>query len=367
AYGDQCENCGTSLSPTELIDPISAITGDIPETRKTKHWYMPLGDYQDRIANWIDEQDDWKPNVTGQIKSWINDGLKDRAVTRDLNWGVPVPLEGAADKVLYVWFDAVLGYLSFTKEWAEQQDKPEQWEPYWKDKETDLIHFIGKDNIVFHCIMFPSMIMAHGDFILPENVPANEFMNLEGKKLSTSRGWAVWLEDYLEDFEADLLRYVLGTTLPETKDSDFSWEGFQNRVNSELANILGNFVFGTTSFTHKYFNGQVPELSNPTEHDREALKQITEQKEKASAAYEQFKIHKAIAETMELARVGNKYFTDTEPWITRKENPEACGNTLHICLQITAALSVLFEPILPSKMEELSNQLNLSDTVEWDD
>src|SRR5699024_4952179 len=258
AYGDQCENCGTSLSPTELIDPISAITGDIPETRKTKHWYMPLGDYQDRIANWIDEQDDWKPNVTGQIKSWINDGLKDRAVTRDLNWGVPVPLEGAADKVLYVWFDAVLGYLSFTKEWAEQQDKPEQWEPYWKDKETDLIHFIGKDNIVFHCIMFPSMIMAHGDFILPENVPANEFMNLEGKKLSTARGWAVWLEDYLEDFEADLLRYVLGTTLPETKDSDFSWEGFQNRVNSELANILGNFVFRTTSFTHKYFNGQVP-------------------------------------------------------------------------------------------------------------
>src|SRR5699024_7625690 len=258
-------------------------------------------------------------------------------------------------------------YISFTKEWAKQQNTPDQWKTYWQDEETDLIHFIGKDNIVFHCIMFPSTIMAHKNYILPKNVPGNEFLNLEGKKLSTSRGWAVWLEEYLEDCEDDLLRYVLGTTLPETKDSDFSWEGFQNKVNSELADILGNFVFQTTSFTHKYFNGKAPGLNNATKLDRNTLDQITIQKEIIAEAYEKFKIREAISETMKLARIGNKYFTDTEPWKTRKEDPEACANSLHVCLQITAALSILFEPILPQKMATLRSELNLPGDLCWND
>ncbi|GAA5520759.1 methionine--tRNA ligase [Aliifodinibius salicampi] len=365
AYGDQCESCGTSLSPTDLINPKSAITGDTPETRETKHWYLPLGDFQEKLEQWLDTRENWKPNVMGQVKSWLDDGLADRAVTRDLSWGVPVPVEDSEGKVLYVWFDAPIGYISATKEWAEQQGDPERWKTYWQDEETDLIHFIGKDNIVFHCIMFPATLMAHGDYVLPKNVPANEFLNLEGKKLSTSRGWAVWLEDYLEDFDADLLRYVLGTTLPETKDSDFSWEGFQNKVNSELADILGNFVFRTTSFTKKYFEGEVPKLIDPTEKDLETLKKIQDQKEKISAAYEQFKLREAIAETMNLARIGNKYFTEMEPWKTRKEDRIICGNTLHVCLQITAALSVLFDPILPNKMKQLRSELNVSDDTGW--
>ncbi|SMO40723.1 methionine--tRNA ligase [Fodinibius sediminis] len=365
AYGDQCENCGTSLSPTELINPKSAITGDTPETRKTKHWYLPLGDFQERLEKWIDSRENWKPNVAGQVKSWLNDGLADRAVTRDLTWGVPVPLEEAEGKVLYVWFDAPIGYISATKEWAQEQGDPERWKTYWQDEETDLIHFIGKDNIVFHCIMFPAVLMAYGNYVLPKNVPANEFLNLEGRKLSTSRGWAVWLEDYLDDFEADLLRYVLGTTLPETKDSDFSWEDFQNKVNSELADILGNFVFRTTSFTHKYFDGTVPELKDPSEQDREALAQIAIQKEAIAEAYEEFKMREAIAETMKLARIGNKYFTDMEPWKTRKEDMDTCGNTLHVCLQITAAISILFEPVLPHKMATLRKELHLDDNLSW--
>lgn len=367
AYGDQCENCGTSLSPTELIDPKSAITGDTPETRKTKHWYLPLGDFQKKLEQWIESREKWKPNVTGQVKSWLDDGLADRAVTRDLTWGVPVPLEDAKGKVLYVWFDAPIGYISATKEWAEQQGDPGRWKTYWQDEETDLIHFIGKDNIVFHCIMFPAMLMAHGDYVLPKNVPANEFLNLESKKLSTSRGWAVWLNEYLEDFEADLLRYVLGTILPETKDSDFSWSDFQNKVNSELADILGNFVYRTTSFTENYFDGKVPELENPTGKDRETLGQIEAQKTKISEAYEAFRLREAIAETMNLARIGNKYFTEMEPWRTRKEDRQICGNTLHVCLQITAALSILFDPILPNKMAELRDELNITSKPGWDE
>jgi methionyl-tRNA synthetase len=367
AYGDQCENCGSSLSPTELIDPKSAITGDIPETRKTKHWYLPLGDFQQRLEDWLDTRENWKPNVAGQVKSWLNDGLADRAVTRDLTWGVPVPLDEADGKVLYVWFDAPIGYISATKEWARNQGNPDLWKTYWQDEDTDLIHFIGKDNIVFHCIMFPATLMAHGDYVLPKNVPANEFLNLESKKLSTSRGWAVWLEDYLEDFEPDLLRYVLGTILPETKDSDFSWENFQNKVNSELADILGNFVFRTTSFTHKYFDGKVPALTNPKEKDQETLAQIEEQKEKIADAYEQFKLRKAIMETMNLARIGNKYFTEMEPWQTRKDDMETCGNTLHVCLQITAALSHLFDPILPENMAQLRKELSFTDSIRWKD
>ncbi|MGM0545090.1 MAG: methionine--tRNA ligase [Bacteroidota bacterium] len=365
AYGDQCESCGTSLSPAELENPKSAITGDTPETRETTHWYLPLGDFQERLEKWLDTRENWKPNVMGQVKSWLNDGLADRAVTRDLTWGVPVPLDDAKGKVLYVWFDAPIGYISATKEWAEQQGDPDKWKTYWQDEDTDLIHFIGKDNIVFHCIMFPATLMAHGDYVLPKNVPANEFLNLEGKKLSTSRGWAVWLDEYLEDFDADLLRYVLGTSLPETKDSDFSWEDFQNKVNSELADILGNFVYRTTSFTENYFDGEVPELTNATEKDQKTLKQIEVQKEKISAAYEAFKLREAIAETMNLARIGNKYFTEMEPWQSRKDDLETCGNTLHVCLQITAALSVLFDPILPNKMAELRSELNIDDDISW--
>ncbi len=367
AYGDQCESCGKSLSPTDLIDPKSAITGDSPETKKTKHWYLPLGDFQERLEKWLDTRENWKPNVAGQVKSWLNDGLADRAVTRDLTWGVPVPLDEAEGKVLYVWFDAPIGYISATKEWAEQQGDPERWKTYWQDEETDLIHFIGKDNIVFHCIMFPATLMAHGDYVLPKNVPANEFLNLEGKKLSTSRGWAVWLDEYLEEFDVDLMRYVLGTILPETKDSDFSWEDFQNKVNSELADILGNFVYRTTSFTENYFDGVVPELTNPTEKDNNVLAQIEEQKQKISEAYESFKLREAITETMNLARIGNKYFTEMEPWHTRKDDRQTCGNTLHVCLQVTAALSILFDPILPNKMGELRNELNINEKPDWDD
>ncbi|MDX1636961.1 MAG: methionine--tRNA ligase [Balneolaceae bacterium] len=367
AYGDQCERCGTSLSPTELIDPRSALTGNIPVTRKTRHLYLPMGKYQEEFEEWLDSRKNWKPNVMGQVRSWLNDGLSDRAMTRDLTWGVPVPVEGFEDKVLYVWFDAPIGYISATKEWAEQQGDHDLWKAYWQDDDTELVHFIGKDNIVFHCIIFPMLLMKHGDFVLPENVPANEFLNLEGKKLSTSRGWAVWLNEYLDDFDSDLLRYVLGTILPETKDSDFSWSDFQTKVNSELADVLGNFIFRTTSFTSKYFDGKVPPLENPSAEDKKALKQITEQKEKIARNYENYRIREAISETMNLARIGNKYFTEMEPWRTRKEAPQICANTLHACLQISAALSVLFHPVLPNKMSQLRDELGLGPDLTWDE
>ncbi len=366
AYGDQCEKCGTSLSPTDLIDPVSAITGNKPIIRETEHWFLPLGDFQPWLEEWIESRRNWKTNVVGQCKSWLDAGLGDRAVTRDLSWGVPVPLPDNDGKVLYVWFDAPIGYISATKEWAAEIGNPEEWKTWWQDEETSLIHFIGKDNIVFHCIMFPATLKQHGDYVLPENVPANEFLNLEGRKLSTSKGWAVWLHEYLDDFEPDLLRYVLGTTLPEAKDSDFSWKDFQSRVNSELADILGNFVFRTTSFTHRFFDGVVPTLSNATETDLKALKEITVQKSKIEEAYNSFKFREAISETMHLARIGNRYFTETEPWKTRKENPEACGNTLYVCLQICAALSVIFQPVLPGKMSTLRKQLGIPDQTDWD-
>ncbi len=366
AYGDQCEKCGTSLSPTDLIDPVSAITGNKPIIKETEHWFIPLGDFQPWLEEWIDSRQNWKANVLGQCKSWLDAGLGDRAVTRDLTWGVPVPLPDNDGKVLYVWFDAPIGYISATKEWAELRGNADEWKRWWQDEDTSLIHFIGKDNIVFHCIMFPATLKQHGDYILPENVPANEFLNLESRKLSTSKGWAVWLHEYLDDFEPDLLRYVLGTTLPEAKDSDFSWKDFQSRVNSELADILGNFVFRTTSFTHRFFDGVVPTLSNPTETDLAALKEITVQKKKIEEAYNTFKFREAISETMHLARIGNRYFTETEPWKTRKENPEACGNTLYVCLQISAALSVMFQPVLPGKMSILRNQLGVPDLTDWE-
>ena len=365
AYGDQCEKCGTSLSPTDLIDPVSAISGNKPVIKETEHWFIPLGDFQDRLQDWIDSKRDWKTNVMGQCKSWLDTGLGDRAVTRDLTWGVPVPLPDGEGKVLYVWFDAPIGYISATKEWAESKGDPDLWRTYWQDEETSLIHFIGKDNIVFHCIMFPATLMQHGGYILPENVPANEFLNLEGRKLSTSKGWAVWLHEYLEEFEPDLLRYALGTILPEAKDSDFSWKDFQGKVNSELADILGNFIFRTISFTDRFFNGDLPELKNPSELDLSTLKEISNQKKKIESAYSSFKFREAISETMHLARIGNRYFTETEPWKTRKENPELCGNTLHVCLQISAALSILFEPVLPAKMHALRKQLGLAGKISW--
>lgn len=367
AYGDQCEKCGTSLSPAELIDPVSALSGNKPEMRETEHWYMPLGDLQPKIEEWIDSRTDWKNNVLGQVKSWLNDGLSDRAATRDLTWGVPVPLDEADGKVLYVWFDAPIGYISATKEWAVEQGDPEKWRSYWQDQDTELYHFIGKDNIVFHCIMFPIVLMEHGEYVLPKNVPANEFLNLEGRKLSTSKGWAVWLHEYLEEFEPDLLRYALGATLPESKDSDFSWSDFQSRVNNELAAVLGNFVNRTLTFTTKFSDGKVPELVSPSETDLEALNAIIIQKEKVTKAFEHFRFKEAIQETMNLARIGNKYFTETEPWKTRNTDPKACNNTLYVSNQLCAALSVLAEPVLPDSMRKLRKQLDLSDNLKWDD
>ncbi|MAL16344.1 MAG: methionine--tRNA ligase [Balneola sp.] len=369
AYGDQCENCGTSLSPTELKNPVSALSGEKPELKKTEHWYMPLGDVQPKLEKWIETRENWKPNVMGQVKSWLNDGLADRAATRDLSWGVPVPLEEAEGKVLYVWFDAPIGYVSATKEWAQEQGKPELWKDFWQDENTELYHFIGKDNIVFHCIMFPVVLMEHGDYVLPKNVPANEFLNLEGRKLSTSRGWAGWLHEYLEvdEFEPDLLRYALGATLPESKDSDFSWKDFQTRINTELADVLGNFTNRSLSFTANYAEGKVPELIKPSDLDKETLQAIEDQKEKVTQAYENFRFKEAINETMNLARIGNRYFTETEPWKTRKEEPIKCGNTLHVSLQISAALSCLFDPILPAKMKQLRSQFSLNDDFSWDD
>jgi len=366
AHGDQCEKCGISLSPSELLDPISVITGNNPVEKETEHWYLPLGNYQKFLEDWILNQPDWKPNVTGQCKSWFDIGLDDRAVTRDLKWGVPVPLEEAQDKVLYVWFDAPIGYISATKEWAKQAGTPEKWKKYWQDEDTKLIHFIGKDNIVFHCLMFPTLLHAHGDYILPDNVPANEFLNLEGKKLSTSRGWAVWLDEYLETFDADLLRFVLGSIMPETKDSDFSWNDFQARVNNELADILGNFTYRTLSFTENYFDSKIPELSNPDDEDLKVLEKIVEYRDAISQSYESFRFREAIARTMDLARTGNRYFTKKEPWKTRKSNIVKCGNTLHVCLQAAAALSVLFDPIIPQKMAELRSALKLNPLPTWD-
>ncbi|TVQ02525.1 MAG: methionine--tRNA ligase [Balneolaceae bacterium] len=367
AFGDQCEKCGTSLSPTDLIDPVSSITGNKPLLKETEHWFIPLGDFQPWLEEWLASKTGWKTNVMGQCKSWLDAGLGERAVTRDLNWGVPVPLPEGEGKVLYVWFDAPIGYISATKEWAEKQGNPELWKTYWQDEDTSLVHFIGKDNIVFHCIMFPAMLKQHGEFVVPENVPANEFLNLEGKKLSTSKGWAVWLHEYLDEFEPDLLRFVLGSTLPETKDSDFSWKDFQSRVNSELADILGNFVFRTTSFMHRFFNGVVPMLTNPGALDLETLEQIGIQKVKIETAYNTFKFREAIIETMQLARIGNRYFTETEPWKTRNTNPEACGNTLYVCLQICAAISVMFQPVLPGKMAKLRNQIGVPEATKWQD
>lgn len=366
AYGDQCEKCGTSLSPSELIDPKSALTGRQAEWRETEHWFIPLGDYQPWLESWLDTRAGWKSNVMGQCKSWLNAGLGDRAVTRDLKWGVPVPLDNAEGKVLYVWFDAPIGYISSTKEWAIMKGDPDAWKVWWTDQDTDLIHFIGKDNIVFHCIMFPATLHAHGDFVLPVNVPANEFLNLEGRKLSTSRGWAVWVDEFLDHFDADLLRYVMGSIMPENKDSDFSWKEFQQRVNGELADILGNFVFRSTSFTVRYFDGKVPLVNSFSDTSKQALEAITAQRDKVADAYNRFSFKEAISETMQLARIGNKYFTDREPWKTRKTDIDSCAETLYVSLQLCAALSVMFAPIMPVRMADLRSQLGVGGS-QWGD
>jgi methionyl-tRNA synthetase len=370
AYGDQCENCGTSLSPKDLIDPRSALTDAVPEVRQTTHWYLPLGDLQPRLEAWIAEHPEWKSNVRGQVGSWFADGLADRAMTRDLPWGVPVPVEDergeAKGKVLYVWFDAPIGYISATKEWAERQGDPEAWRRYWQDEGSDLLHFIGKDNIVFHALIFPALLMAHNEaagegprFVLPANVPANEFLNLEGRKLSTSRGWAVWLHEALDAFEPDLLRYALATTLPETKDADFSWADFQTHVNSELADILGNFVNRTLTFAHRFADGAVPPLVEPSGDDRAVLDALAEYPGKIGKAYEGFRMREAVQATIDLARLGNKYFNDTEPWHTRTTDERAMRNTVHVCLQLCASLSVLMDPVLPFSAQRLRRMLNL--------
>jgi len=385
AYGDQCEKCGSTLSPKELINPRSTLSDATPELRETTHFYLPLGDFQDRLDQWIGTHPEWKPNVLGQVRSWLNDGLKDRAITRDVPWGVPVPKDVAEElgidaegKVIYVWFDAPIGYISDTKEWAMSQGDPDAWKPYWQADDTRLVHFIGKDNIVFHCLMFPAMLMAHGDYTLPENVPANEFLNIEGDKLSTSRNWAVWLHEYLEDFEPDLLRYALATMLPETKDADFNWSEFQIRVNSELADVLGNFVNRTLTFAARFADGKVPELVDPSDADKAALEELATFPDRIGKAYDTYRNREAVFETMALARLGNKYFNDTEPWHTRKSDPQACANTIHVSLQICASLSVLMEPALPFSSARLRGMLNLegvrasvpggaAEGIGWDD
>jgi methionyl-tRNA synthetase len=363
AYGDQCEKCGTSLSPDDLINPHSTISGSKPVLRETLHWYLPLDKYEPWLKKWIlEEHTEWKTNVYGQCKSWIDQGLQPRAVSRDLDWGVPVPVEGAKGKVLYVWFDAPIGYISATKELTPE------WQKYWKDPDTRLIHFIGKDNIVFHCIIFPAMLKAEGSFILPDNVPANEFLNLENDKISTSRNWAVWLHEYLEELpgKQDVLRYTLCSNAPETKDNDFTWKDFQARNNNELVAILGNFVNRTLVLTNNYYNGKVPELGITTETDNSVLAEIGAIKEKAEASLETFRFREALKEAMNLARLGNKYLADAEPWKVIKTDPERVKTIMNIALQITVNLTIVLEPFIPFSMDKLRKWLNI-DLLKWDD
>ena len=361
AYGDQCEACGTSLNATDLIDPVSAITGNKPELKETKHWYLPLDQYEGWLKEWIlEEHKEWKPNVYGQCKSWLDNGLQPRAVTRDLDWGVPVPIEGAEGKVLYVWFDAPIGYISATK------DLTPEWEKYWKDPETRMIHFIGKDNIVFHCIIFPAMLKADGSYILPDNVPANEFLNLEGDKISTSRNWAVWLHEYLVEFpgKQDVLRYVLTANAPETKDNDFTWKDFQTRNNSELVAIYGNFINRTLVLTQKDFANRVPERGELTDYDKEVLAEIPQIVERVEKSLETFHFRDALKEAMNLARLGNKYLADTEPWKVIKTDEGRVKTILNICLQISANLSTLMEPFMPFSSQKLREFMNI-DVIDW--
>ena len=363
AYGDQCEKCGTSLSPSDLINPHSTVSGSKPVLRETLHWYLPLDKYEPWLRKWIlEEHTEWKSNVYGQCKSWIDQGLQPRAVSRDLDWGVPVPVEGAKGKVLYVWFDAPIGYISATKELTPD------WEKYWKDSDTRMIHFIGKDNIVFHCIIFPAMLRAEGTYILPDNVPANEFLNLESDKISTSRNWAVWLHEYLEDFpgKQDVLRYSLCASAPETKDNDFTWKEFQARNNNELVAILGNFVNRTLVLTNNYYEGSVPVPGETDQNDLATLKEISRLKESVESNLEAFRFREALKEAMNLARLGNKYLADAEPWKVVKTDPERVKTIMNISLQITANLTIVLEPFLPFSMKKLRGWLNLQD-MNWND
>lgn len=363
AYGDQCEKCGTSLSPTELINPRSTLSGEKPVLKKTKNWFLPLDKMQPQIEAYIDSHKEWKSNVYGQCKSWLNAGLQPRAMTRDLDWGVKVPIPDAEGKVLYVWFDAPIGYISATK------DLTPDWEKYWKDKESKLVHFIGKDNIVFHCIIFPAMLMAEGSYILPENVPANEFLNLEGDKISTSRNWAVWLHEYLLEFKdkQDVLRYTLCANAPETKDNDFTWKDFQAKNNNELVAILGNFVNRTLVLTHKYYEGKVPDAAEYTKSDVLLLDEISKYPAKIAASIEQYRFREALGELMNLARMGNKYLADNEPWNLIKTDAKRVQTIMNLSLQISANLAVLMEPFLPFTAKKLSSMLKLNEGLKWND
>lgn len=367
AYGDQCERCGSSLNATDLIDPKSSITGSKPTLKATKHWFLPLNRYQEFLEKWILEghKNDWKPNVYGQVKSWLDDELKPRAVTRDLDWGIPVPVEGAEGKVLYVWFDAPIGYISSTKEWAEREGK--DWRPFWQDKDTELVHFIGKDNIVFHCIIFPAMLKAEGSYILPTNVPANEFLNLEGNKLSTSKNWAVWLHEYLQDFpnQQDVLRYALTANAPETKDNDFTWKDFQARNNNELVAIFGNFINRVVVLTQKYYEGEVPAAGALNATDSETLQQLSELTQKIEQSLERYRFREAQQELMNIARLGNKYLADEEPWKLIKTDAERVKTVMYVALQVATALAITSEPFLPFTSEKLKNILQLGTTA-WE-
>ena len=368
AYGDQCESCGTSLSATDLIEPKSALSGNKPVMKETKHWFLPLDKYESWLKEWILEghKSDWKSNVYGQCKSWLDQGLHPRAVTRDLDWGIPVPLEGADGKVLYVWFDAPIGYISATKQWAKDTGK--DWEPYWKSEDTKLVHFIGKDNIVFHCVIFPSMLKAHGDYILPDNVPANEFLNLEGDKISTSRNWAVWLHEYLEDFPGmqDVMRYVLCATAPESKDNDFTWKDFQTRNNSELVGIYGNFINRVVVLTNKYYDGYVPPRGEMTDDDRQVISELKLFPAKIAKSIEAYRYREALMEVMNLARLGNKYLADEEPWKLVKTDEVRTKTIMNIALQIAANLSVVSEPFMPFSAHKLAGMLGLGQ-LSWKD
>jgi len=372
SYGDQCENCGTSHNATDLINPKSAITGATPSLKETKHWFLPLDKHETFLKQWIliDHKKDWKPNVYGQCKSWIDDGLHPRAVTRDLDWGIPVPVKGGEGKVLYVWFDAPIGYISSTKEWAEREGI--DWKPYWKDKDTKLLHFIGKDNIVFHCIIFPAMLKAEGSYILPDNVPANEFLNLEGNKLSTSKNWAVWLHEYLEEFpdKQDVLRYTLTANAPETKDNDFTWKDFQARNNNELVAIFGNFINRVIVLTNKYYDGIIPTPTNFTNEDEETLAKVNAYPAVIASSIERYRFREASQELMNLARLGNKYLADAEPWKVIKEDESRVHTIMFVALQIASALAVLCEPFLPftsKKLKSILNYSSLSSSNTWND
>ncbi len=367
AYGDQCESCGSSLNATDLINPKSKLSGSLPKLKKTKHWFLPLNQYEDFIKDWIlkKHKKDWKSNVYGQVKSWVDNGLQARAVTRDLDWGIPVPVQGGEGKVLYVWFDAPIGYISSTKEWAKKKNI--DWKPYWKSQDTQLVHFIGKDNIVFHCIIFPIILKNAGGYILPENVPANEFLNLEGKKISTSNNWAVWLHEYLEDFadKQDILRYTLTANAPETKDNDFTWNEFQTRNNSELVAIFGNFINRVMVLTHKYYNGKVPKGGTLNKTDQKVMNSLKTFPEKFEKEIEQFHFRAYSQELMNLARLGNKYLADQEPWKLIKKDPKRVETIINIALQIAAYLTVLSEPLLPFTANKMKSMLNVN--MSWDE